>query len=208
MRVHGVELNPDGDMVIYHMRRMGQEQFEPDSMRAWLDAVRPGVTAVDVGAYTGLYAIAAAQAGADAVAFEPNPYAHARMMENIEANGVVVTTFRSAAGREAADAQFGMSRPLTSAGAIGVTGGAEIQVRVMALDAARLEGVAAIKIDVEGSEIDVLKGALETIRKTHPLVITEALTDDSRQELEAFMAAEGYTAMPADERNLIFRHTL
>jgi hypothetical protein len=38
--------------------------------------------------------------------------------------------------------------------------------------------VTAIKIDVEGFDIDVVVGALQTIRKQAPLVLTEAKPED------------------------------
>lgn len=44
---------------------------------------------------------------------------------------------------------------------------------VKSIDSMQLENVGFIKIDVEGSELDVLKGAEETISKNHPDLLVE-----------------------------------
>jgi FkbM family methyltransferase len=47
-----------------------------------------------------------------------------------------------------------------------------------------------IKIDVEGAEINVLKGAKETIKKYHPIIFLEILED--KQEIFDFLLSNGY----------------
>ncbi|MCD8497225.1 MAG: FkbM family methyltransferase [Alphaproteobacteria bacterium] len=49
----------------------------------------------------------------------------------------------------------------------------EVQVPVKRLDDYNLENVSILKIDVEGAEWGVLKGALETIKKSHPALVVE-----------------------------------
>jgi hypothetical protein len=58
---------------------------------------------------------------------------------------------------------------------------AQIVVEVVTLDAfvaARDLIVEAVKIDVEGRDLEVLQGALEVLRRQEPLVLTEARPDD------------------------------
>ena len=204
--VHGVKLIAENDMVINHMKRMNQPEFEPQSMGAWLSSINPGCTTIDVGSYTGLYAIAAAKAGADSYAFEPNPFARERALENIGINCADVTMFMSAVGDSPGQASFSMRHPLTSAGQIGGDGGKKIAVEVVSIDSLEFNNVSGIKIDVEGYEAKVIQGAINTIREHRPLIIAEALNEASISELFSIMEKEGYSGEMADQRNILFRY--
>lgn len=65
------------------------------------------------------------------------------------------------------------------------------------------EPIALIKIDVEGNEHAVIRGALATLKKYHPDVLFEALTDDKRAECEKTLKKLGYTIRSIDERNYL-----
>lgn len=49
----------------------------------------------------------------------------------------------------------------------------DITVKTKRLDSYNFEDVSLIKIDVEGHEVEVLNGALETIRKSRPTILLE-----------------------------------
>jgi FkbM family methyltransferase len=49
------------------------------------------------------------------------------------------------------------------------------KIDVTALDSYKLKNISMIKIDVEGHEEEMLKGAVETIKKNHPIVFIENL---------------------------------
>ena len=59
------------------------------------------------------------------------------------------------------------------------------------LDDISPDGVSLIKIDVEGGEMEVLKGALSTIRKDKPYIIVE-IFDESLDETTKFIENLGY----------------
>jgi FkbM family methyltransferase len=72
--------------------------------------------------------------------------------------------------------------------------------------AALKEGVAAVKIDVEGSELEVIRGMSRTIRDFRPPIICEVLHRHARAdpstyrrrilELESVLDAQGYVVHP------------
>jgi FkbM family methyltransferase len=57
-----------------------------------------------------------------------------------------------------------------------------------------------IKVDVEGSEIDVLGGCTETIHRNRPFLMLEILWNE-RAPIEAFLKARGYSLLGYDVRN-------
>jgi hypothetical protein len=67
----------------------------------------------------------------------------------------------------------------------------------------------AIKIDVEGAEFLVLKGATGTLDRARPVVSVEVVesqlqaTGSSAEEVTAFMHSHGYTPASTHELNTI-----
>lgn len=204
MRIAGVELIENGDMVCHHQERTGKP-FESVSLARWVSACSHGV-ALDIGAYTGLYAIAAAKAGAHAVAFEPNEKVFQRLTENVFLNGVDVDAYNVAVGSKQGRAALKLNRgvELTSGGTL-INGD---QIPVVSIDFMHLQNVTAIKIDVEGHECEVLRGAMETIKRDRPLVITEALTADAAVEQSEILSQLDYIGTLADGWNYIWSQSV
>lgn len=206
MIVHGVKLAGDGDMVCQHLRQRGE--FEPMSMAAWLEAAQPGKVVLDVGAYTGVYAIAAARQGAQVLAIEPNPTAVRRLKDNAHANNVEMTIVEAAAGELAEIRNLSMKSALSSANSLVKDYGRAVKVSVARLDDMLdlAVPVAAVKMDVEGYEPEALRGAERILRESRPLLITEANTEAARLQQEEILRGFGYGApRQADGRNLIWR---
>ncbi|QQR93146.1 MAG: FkbM family methyltransferase [Candidatus Iainarchaeum archaeon] len=65
------------------------------------------------------------------------------------------------------------------------------------------EKIAVIKIDCEGSEPDVLMGAVEVIKKNYPIIIFEALTPTKLGDCKKILHELAYEIHPLDERNFI-----
>lgn len=200
--VHGVRLRGAQDRVaIGDRERPGG--FEPESMQAWRRAIVSGQVAIDVGSYTGLYAIVAAKMDAVSIAWEANPDIIPRLERNIAANGVVVHVEHAAASDRDGEAKFYIPRDMTSAGRLKARKGWR-QVTVRTSVIAERRKVCAMKLDIEGAELPALRGAREILLRDRPVVIAEALTPADRDELVAMMESLGYRWREADVRNLVF----
>ena len=130
-----------------------------------MHALRPGDLFVDVGANVGTYTVLAAEAGADCVTFEPVPSTFKQLSDNLVLNGLMgqVQAVNAAIGAEEGTIAFSVSHGPTNHVAIANETGEVAQVPVRRLDDCLERGPTLIKIDVEGYETLVLKGAAKTL---------------------------------------------
>lgn len=204
MKISGVELIVENDMVCRHQKQKGKP-FEQNSLALWAEATKSGI-ALDIGAYTGIYAIKAALSGAQAWAFEPNRTVFDRLKLNAANNNVNLTAINVGVGSKIGTEKLNIKFPFTSAGNFcnGDETGVE-EVNIITIDSLNLTDVTAIKIDVEGYECEVLKGAIETINRCKPIIITEILTETAMIEQAKILTILGYTGEHIDERNMVWK---
>ncbi|HEY5078211.1 MAG TPA: FkbM family methyltransferase [Opitutaceae bacterium] len=134
--------------------------------------VKPGMTAVDVGANLGLYSLLLAElAGPQGriVAFEPDPELFSLLCENCAANGAVVDARQVALG-QSPDRMILQRLTLNSGdNHLGAAGGNAFR-RPLEVEVAPLDSLVPglrpdfIKVDVQGWELKVLKGMEGTLR--------------------------------------------
>jgi FkbM family methyltransferase len=207
MRLYDVELIEADDMVIFHQLRTGKP-FESESMAEW-SSIRDSAV-VDVGSYTGLYAIRAALSGNQVFAFEPNPMVYDRLRENIKLNqvGDQVEVSKKAVSNKVDIVQLGVnSTKLSSGGSLEHRRERVFSVKTVILDQVLPDiPISAIKIDVEGHEASVLQGAISIIKKYRPVIITEALNEAGLSAQVGILIPLGYNYTKADEFNLIWKH--
>jgi FkbM family methyltransferase len=137
---------------------------------------------LDIGAHMGYYSLYMLPLVEAVYAFEPDPRAREWLTKNLSpypSASIVPVAVGARSGR----ATYVLSPdPETShLSSDCVSDGNVIEVDVVTVDefVTRFDlRVTAIKIDVEGFDIDVVAGALQTIRKQAPLVLTEAKPED------------------------------
>jgi FkbM family methyltransferase len=189
-------------------RPQAGQLFEPESLAAWARIVSPGQMALDVGAYTGLYAIAARKLGALVMAFEPLTAQYERMIANVFLNEVRLVTRQVAISNENGNAfmNFNGSVPLTSGASLDhrqISHNTRELVRTVRLSSIEFPcRVAAIKIDVEGAELKVLQGAAELIDRDRPSLIIEALNDEAVSNVARILPGYRLEAL-LDRRNML-----
>jgi FkbM family methyltransferase len=128
-------------------------------------------TAIDVGGHVGLWSYNLAPAFQHVHAFEPVASLRECFDRNVEAQNV--TLHPVALG--AAEGSVSMHTTIDSTGDSWVKGGGEI--RMCTLDSFFLEDVDFIKVDCEGYEENVLRGAMYTIKHCRPVIIVEQKRD-------------------------------
>jgi FkbM family methyltransferase len=189
----------------YYRRRIAAEARAGEPELAVLAKLtRRGGTAVDVGANQGFFAYALSDLADRVVAFEPNPdYAlFARVMLRGRAE-----VHRLALADKPERAAFRV--PIDHDGRVlhlaGSLKGTHVQfprertytVEVRTLDSFRLTDVRFIKVDVEGSEREVLDGGAATIARDRPALLLELLSGthaDPGGYTAAICTAFGYDA--------------
>jgi FkbM family methyltransferase len=158
--------------------------YEKDELDRVVALLRPGDTVLDVGANLGFYTLTLARRvpGLALHAFEPIPRTFAALERHLALNGVAAKAYPFGFSDEAAEKTFYFyPEDSVNASAANLTGGAnvaEVRCRVERLDDfVRREKVVPdfVKCDVEGAELLVFKGGLETLGRHRPAILTEML---------------------------------
>ncbi len=140
------------------------------------ELVPAGAIAIDVGANNGLYTYALSRLGARVEAFEPVPVC-ARTLEAFGSGNVRVHEVALSSSSGERDMFVPRARGVMHTGLASFRkpdGMFEaIRVPVRRLDEYRFKGVSFIKIDVEGHELEIVRGATQTIATSHPMLLIE-----------------------------------
>lgn len=180
-------------------------------MRAY---VPPGATAIDVGAHLGYFALRLARlVGPQGAvhAFEPDPRLSSRLREHAAVNGVswLTANDRGLFDRPLEGQTF-LLPPILGWASV-ATAPAEAETNSTSIDLTTLDlyvrerqidpaSIRFIKVDVEGSELAVLRGAEETLAAAPAAVLVEVVPDrsvaqgDDPDAIPALMAGLGFEA--------------
>ncbi len=161
--------------------------------------LRPGMSAVDIGANIGAFTLAMARAvfpGGSVVAIEPQRLLHQMLCANLAWNGLRNTRARQlGAGRAAGSA----IAPLIDFSVQGNFGGLALApsgsgeaVEIVPLDDLQLSACHLAKIDVEGMEANVIDGAAATIARCRPILYVENAYTDKSPALIGQIRSLGY----------------
>ena len=141
--------------------------YQANKLRAALPYVKHARTAIDIGAHCGLWTNQLGNYFDRVECFEPVP----RHIECWKRNIVKQTCRLHEVALGAKDGQCGMEVISGLSGRSHVNGGGDIAMK--RLDDYAFEDVDFIKVDVEGYEYFVLKGAEETLLRCRPVMVVE-----------------------------------
>ena len=196
--------SPEDESAIECMLHM--PSYEPVS---WVSP-RSGDIVLDVGAYIGWYAIQAARAVGPlgkVLALEPDTSNRRQLERNLSLNGISNCTVVSKAAWSSveeigwhADSVPVWRRPDRLELMSSVPG---VTIDSLVADL-RLPAINWIKMDIEGTELEALRGAEDVLRRFHPSLFIEI--HETLGDLRCFLAGFGYTIEESRFDELPDRH--
>jgi FkbM family methyltransferase len=200
----------------------GNYHFDPRLTAVLRKYAQPGRAFLDIGAHMGIASVmyaALTDTGTRVIAIEPNPNVFPLLIANSQVNGMRIDCFRLAFGAEVGDVSLfvdgrdpNASLSREAPGKYGCWSAHEKpslqEFRVARTtvdkfcDAFGLTP-GLIKLDVEGAEFEVLRGAARTLRECRPLILMEAHVfawdgfGYTGKDLERVIREAGYTICDA-----------
>ncbi|GAB2475044.1 hypothetical protein GCM10027030_06670 [Luteococcus sediminum] len=180
------------DSIQHHVASTAQP-YEQEMVEDLLARTREGDLVVDVGANIGNHSLAWGAHGRDVIAFEPHHELAEALRVSVEANqltGRVEVVEQALSDHDGRSRLVGMTEQNMGIGHLdeGSTG-IEVTVGILT-DPGR--AVAAIKVDTEGTEVEVLRGAMPVIERHHPLLYVECLDEQAFADVWALLEPLGY----------------
>jgi len=174
-------------------------------------AVNAGDVCCDIGAFRGYTAGVMALAGASRVcAFEPAPLNRQAVRRVIAMNpGLPISLVEAAVGAEEGTIKITIHED-ASMNFVGedASGRPVVEVDVLTIDtmvaSGKLESPQLLKIDVEGAEASVLRGAANALRDSVRQIFVELHHDEARQECERLLAEAGFERVWRAEEEGVF----
>jgi FkbM family methyltransferase len=182
---------------------LGSYEFE--NQKALAGLISPGTVVFDIGASVGFYTLLAAQRTGSAgrvFAFEPLPRNLHYIRQHLALNRIANVTVIEAAVSERSGAAFFNPGVSISTGFLSDSG--EIQVRTVSLDelytSGELPAPSVVKIDAEGAEGGILRGACHLLSETRPVIFLSTHKipggGTTRDECAAVLQPLGYRLEP------------
>jgi FkbM family methyltransferase len=174
--------------------------YEPEQTGLFTRWVRPGNTVLDVGAHTGYYSLLAARLVGPSGAvwsFEPDPVNFSFLQRHVALNRVREVHLENAAVSDRQGTEPFERGSGTGTGHLG--GDGKLRVKTTSVDefcAARDLRVSAMKIDVEGAEELVLRGAQTTLARDMPVLFLSTHGADVHQKCVLLLQSMGYVLRP------------
>lgn len=190
--------------------------FEPETVRCYQKIVKAGDVVLDIGANIGAHTLLLAHAvgpSGKVYAFEPTDYAYAKLSENCALNPALANRIHSVQWMLVGPEVAGKPAPgLYSSwplkhdvdlhelhqGRLMTTSGAQARTLDSAVLAFGLDRVDCIKLDIDGYECGMMRGASEVLTRWQPVIIMElapyALEEqgESLHELIQMLKKHGY----------------
>lgn len=194
---NGVDLFLSPDSQLKYLNR----SFDEDLVELSMEKVSSDSIVWDIGANCGVLAFSCANAK-EVVAVEADPFLCSLLQQSIEMNGVPIAVVSAAIYSRVDLAEFSIARRgrasnhLSSVLGRGTAGGerGRIIVSTITLDKL-LEAMSAptlVKIDVEGAEIEALKGAERLLNEIRPIIYIET-SAETHETCRCLLDNAGYT---------------
>ncbi len=183
----------DDNPAVVKKTLLSGKPWEPHVIRDLVDHLAPGDTVLDIGAHIGSLTVPIAHLiGPEGTvyAFEPQKKIYRELVHNLKLNGLTnAVPLRFALSSKAGIIE--MNPTGTHDGRVRVgKGGDKVEART--IDSFGFSDVSLMKIDVEGHETEVLRGAEKTIGALHPVIIIE-IWKENREVVMPILEGHGYS---------------
>ena len=174
--------------------------YEREQTALFREHVRPGATVLDVGAHVGYYTLLAAvlsAPGGRVAAFEPNPRNFDFLRRHLSLNGCDgVQAVPAAVSDRQGTARFDFGTG-TGTGHLAEAGSLEVQtLRLDDYCAEHALHPTAVKVDVEGEELRVLRGGEQTLLRDRPVLFLSTHGPEVHAACVAWLGERGYRLRP------------
>ncbi|HLN45958.1 MAG TPA: FkbM family methyltransferase [Candidatus Sulfotelmatobacter sp.] len=164
---------------------------------------------VDAGAHVGVFSIKAATVASKVISIEPSSNNFKLLNYNIKSNHIKnITTVNTALGDYDGDTVLYLQPSSGSNSIVNTSAPNSVQavvVKIRKLDSLikelKIERLDFLKIDVEGAELNVLNGALNTLKKYKPFVVMEShpfITGNLNSKIRSFLENLNYSCIEED----------
>lgn len=212
-RAQGVDFvlfHCNDDVVAWEYLWYGDDHYETDIVRTWVEWCRGARVIYDIGAYSGLMSVLAAlvNESAEVHLFEPMDRTIERAKINVHANRVArrVHLHNKAASDTSGQASINLYRDENF---LGTGNSLYDKATVPVLDRKIIQKVLidealpdldpqVVKVDVEGHELECLRGMAATIQRAKPRMIVEVWEHTSAEVL-SLLQGWGYTCTPFED---------
>ena len=207
-----MKLTTDNNLMFIPEARVAKDYFNTGFYErgyinwACENFVDPNKNIIDIGAHIGWYTIDFSNKCNHVYSFECSPKSFNYLCANIALNNVdyKVTKYNCALSDNDGVAKYYIRDPKDGGGNgiskfeyDNINNTPFIEVPKKTLDSFKITNVNFIKIDVEGMELEVIEGALDTINRCSPMLIFEAWNLDwfaeERIKLMKFVESLGYS---------------
>ena len=178
-----IDINSKRYRVSSTVARGIPRRIDAPALRHWLALARASESAIDIGANIGVWSVLAAtemRPGARILAVEPAPASFAILADcaRVAEGPARIIPVQAALGDRAGAAWLTLDGPIAATNRLsaGPARAGAIEVPLRTLDSLLVEhelDPVVIKIDVEGAEVSVLRGARKTMTSARPTVVLE-----------------------------------
>lgn len=188
----------------------GPNQFESLSLRFWRELVRTSTHVFDVGAFTGVYALATTRTSAEAqvYCFEPIGGSLSRLLVNLAVNPQTqnVKTFKAAVGDTDGSSDMKLFKDpytLSASSSLVPKGDKQIvsreNVQTIRLDTFvrdhNVAGVDLVKVDVERAEKMVVAGMPDILRNFRPHLLVEVFGQENLHDIVEMLPSYNFAVI-------------
>lgn len=173
--------------------------WEATSLRLWVRLVTASNTVFDIGANTGVYALAAKSVNTEAkvFAFEPVASIVDKLKKNVEINGFDINIIQAGVSSHTGDAfiyvpstDHSYSASLNPDMSLNQSNMVKKRIKTLRIDdfieRKNLSSADLFKIDTEKHEVDVLSGFGKVIERFRPSILIEILDRDFGEKIKDF----------------------